>query len=639
MGLDAQSAMTSPALDRRRTGPPARTADANWFVWVWGPDAEALVERAARHRQDATLDAPTVVRGGDFGLAYAPGSRASLRNESACAAAGDLVALIVGRVDDWGPLEGATAAATPREPDEPRPRWLRRLHTAQPRGDWLDHLSGTFATLIYDRREGALYVGRDPLRGQAVFWHRGPGGRLILSSHLETLLALPDISPRLNEHELFRYLFLNAASDGPATPVASINLVRADERMRFDPSGERCVSRWRPTVAEVRGSDEEVVRELRRRLEMAIGTATRAARHPAVALSGGVDSSALAALLARQHHATTITTHSVVYPEFAAERARVETFLRTAPVEGRLITPTPEEFAADFETLVRVTELPFHHPGYYSHFRAYESAAAAGADVLLVGEGADNSLGARGKFAAALILDVGRTEGWARAIREARLLARDRGWTYLVGSPLLSLVPGPVRTRLWARYSGATMPSAWKTRFGPVPREPRWRDELTATLTAQLSPMFATELLGFERMAAHFGVEIQFPFLDPSVTEWVLGLAPRLRIRNGRLKWALRAALAGLVPDDIRLNRGKVGFTFPFRTWAAGRLRGFLREVLRDAAHREYADGDLHLRRFEAYLTRPTWLHEAALWRIVNLEAWRRLVLERGTLPARWFEA
>ena len=631
--------MTSAALDQRRTVPPARTADANWFVWVWGPDAEALVERAARHRQDATRGAPTVVRGGDFGLAYAPGSRASLRNESACAAAGDLVALIVGRVDDWGPLEGATATATPREPDEPRPRWLRRLHTAQPRGDWLDHLSGTFATLIYDRREGALYVGRDPLRGQAVFWHRGPGGRLILSSHLETLLALPDISPRLNEHELFRYLFLNAASDGPATPVASINLVRADERMRFDPSGERCVSRWRPTVAEVRGSDEEVVRELRRRLEMAIGTATRAARHPAVALSGGVDSSALAALLARQHHATTITTHSVVYPEFAAERARVETFLRTAPVEGRLITPTPEEFAADFETLVRVTELPFHHPGYYSPFRAYESAAAAGAEVLLSGIGAGTVLGELVRHVPFLIRDLNRTEGVGRALGEARHLVQGRGWPFLLGYPLLSIVPGPVRTRLWERYSGATMPSAWKTRFGPVPRHQRWGGDLATSVAAEISPTLAPEILGYDRMGTHFGVEIRYPFLDHGVMEWLLGLAPRLRLRNGYMKWVLRASVAGLVPDEIRLNRGKLGFTFPFRTWAAGRLRGFLREVLRDAAHREYADGDLHLRRFDAYLTRPTWMHEAAIWRIVNLEAWRRLVLERDTLPARWFEA
>jgi asparagine synthetase B (glutamine-hydrolysing) len=351
-----------------------------------------------------------------------------------------------------------------------------------------------------------------------VFWVRA-AGTLILCSHVSTLLALPSVSAHLNEEAASRYLFWNRISDTPETLVESIYQVCADERIRLDSGGATCVHRWAPRIATVSDDDQDTTEEFRRRLESAITAATRDSRRPAIALSGGLDSSALAALLVRQRASGSVATHSVTYGQFASERARITRFIQEVPVRSTVVAPEPEEFAADLETLVRVADLPFTHPGYYTHFRAYKSAGSAKADVVLIGEGSDGSFGARARFGSTLIRDLALNEGILYAFREARNLARNNGWNYVLGERLLQLFPKRLQARVIWQAWGCDVPPAWRSRvdgFAPSTR----RGSLTRVLARELSSLFAPEMWQYRRMGSHFGLDVRYPFLDARVTEW-----------------------------------------------------------------------------------------------------------------------
>ena len=294
----------------------------------------------------------------------------------------------------------------------------------------------------------------------------------------------------------------------------------------------------------------------------------------------------------------------------------LKTFLRMTPVDGRLIDPTPEEFAADFETLVRVTELPFHHPGYYTHFRAYESAAPDGRRRRAEGRGIRQRRSEElARHIPLVILDFGRAEGAASALREARHLVRDRGWPFLVGYPLLSVVPGGgPDPALGALFRGHHAPRAWKARFGPVPRHQRWRgglhDQLWRRRCRPCRHPRSSGSTGWRRTSAWRSVIRSWTRVS---CEWVLGLAPRFRVRNGLLKWVLRIERrrGPRARRNSTESEGRSVSPSPSGPGRRAHCDSFMREVLRDAARREYADGDLHLRRFDAYLSRPTWMHEA----------------------------
>ena len=114
------------------------------------------------------------------------------------------------------------------------------------------------------------------------------------------------------------------------------------------------------------------------------------------------------------------------------------------------------------------------------------------------------------------------------------------------------------------------------------------------------------------------------PFMDHRVVEFLFSLPDESRVGAGYTKRVLRLAAQGLVPDNTRLNRVKMGFNAPLVEWFSGPLRDWLRDVLSDSRCRQspHFDGRFIARRFESWLESPSWNQAWQFWPPVHYVLW-----------------
>jgi asparagine synthase (glutamine-hydrolysing) len=153
------------------------------------------------------------------------------------------------------------------------------------------------------------------------------------------------------------------------------------------------------------------------------------------------------------------------------------------------------------------------------------------------------------------------------------------------------------------------------------PKYPVLDAHVARTITQDLPALLHYE----DRNSMAFSVEARLPFLDHRLVEWLVQVPPELKLSKGMTKVMLRQAMAGVLPDDVRLRTDKMGFATPEDEWLRGpwrvqiesllnsdrmRARHYWRvDVLKDW-YRRYCDGNLAV--------------GPAVWRWVNLELWLR---------------
>jgi asparagine synthase (glutamine-hydrolysing) len=400
---------------------------------------------------------------------------------------------------------------------------------------------------------------------------------------------------------------------------------------------------------------DEVGADLRAMLGRAIARRLRGDQPVGVMLSGGLDSTSVAAVATTLADVTGYTAALPEHPEID-ESQLVATLARGVPlsvasaeVRSPSAFPTALEYLADWE-------LPLTGPGALFEHPLAELAARDGVGLLIDGQGGDELFG-RSEY---LIADA------VRAGRPRRVLDLARGLAGGVGRPRRDLgaivlhwgvkpaLPHGVhrlvrRIRPPRRYGAAWLsddasravartedPWDWKRPRGV----PRW-------WAGQLDRMTGLrERFGVQEYVRHrgasAGVRSRSPLLDPDLVERMLAVAPELAFRSALGRPVLREAVRGLSPDAVRLRDGKAdlsAFLHPSVTGAGSdAIARLLREP--DARVLRYVRRDA----LERILDRTRAVERGslplaiALWRIGNIELWLRLQ-EDTAFPQRFLGA
>jgi asparagine synthase (glutamine-hydrolysing) len=298
------------------------------------------------------------------------------------------------------------------------------------------------------------------------------------------------------------------------------------------------------------------------------------------------------------------------------------------------VTPTADELVRDLPALAAAQDEPFPSASVYSQWRVMQLAAEAGVRVLLDGQGADEVLGGYRYHLGPFLAETARTQGWRAAAREVERLHA----TSQVARPLLAgllayhalPVPRAVRARAVARFAShrrldaAVLDPELRRRSEPAasarhrPRATLLEERREGLLRTSLPALLRYE----DRNSMAFSVEARTPFLDFRLVERALALPASQLVRDGWTKAILRDAMAGLLPESVRLRRDKIGFASPEARW--------LREIA--PAVREWLGPGTRV----AGLVRPEALAhwragsddalaaQPGLWRVLSLELWMR---------------
>lgn len=428
-------------------------------------------------------------------------------------------------------------------------------------GHWeaLDRFIGPWALLLLDRETREAHLARDPTGERMLCWHAGPA-RLLIASEPAALLADPGVPREPDAETLAAYFAMREPAPG-ATFFRAVRQVPAGHRVVISATGERRHRFWDPDLSLFRGSEADSVERFRELLGLAIRAQLRAPGPAAVLMSGGLDSTTVAAHAARISK-TPVRAVSWRFrgpgdPAAADESAFAQAMMTVAGLEPVWVDGDGCLPLRGIETDDTDPGLPFENPYRELHAAAFAAAAAGGSRALLTGHFSDEMY--HGVDAWWLRDCLARGE-WAAAARgvcdELRWSSRPDVWTPGLRRALGVLLLGSA----WERLRSLRSP-AWLTPFGreavrhlregPAPLPAR-HPEQAETLLAPFAMMgIAAEM----RRARRHGIELRFPFRDRRLIELALRLPAHHLARPGWRKRLVWLAADGWLPDAVRLRR------------------------------------------------------------------------------------
>ncbi len=500
----------------------------------------------------SAFDSPT----GSIRLAELPVARAASGGTGLATDPERRIALALdGRIDRWGPPE----AAPPPQGESDAERLLRRYLSL---GEaFLDDVRGSYVVALLDARAHLALAARDGL-GNRYAAYTLDSQRFALASDDAALLALPGVSAELDPLRLAEF-YGSAELAGDETFFRGVRALLPGEMLLVERDAVRRRVFDRPDLAArvAASSWEEYVEVFAERLREAVARRLRGVARAAVWLSGGLDSGPVAALAAARLGATAgaASLMGLCWEVGHAAGDELAWARAVGAHAGFPVESVPCADADPFRPLARWpvrASTPEQTAYRWYHERSYERASALGAEVVLWGFGGDMLYAAPRRW----LWDLARAEGVGRAIDRLREAAAERGWRRVLRSELLGPVLRPRRRLTRTPASWLTPRSrALLSDRAPWPpgrdaaRRPRQAERLLALLDAFGIAVEAAD-------AARHGLALATPLRDRDLVELALAVPDHLLLQGAETRPVLRAAVRGLVPEEIRLRRGKGSF-------------------------------------------------------------------------------
>ena len=434
-----------------------------------------------------------------------------------------------------------------------------------------NHLLGDYAFAVWDPQTRTLFCARDHI-GCRPFYYALTPAHFVFASTVETVLAAPGISDEPDERMIASYLSQFSTNRGPHTFFRMVRKLLPGHACtiaaaRSSSSPMRVERYWHPerTPKAAPAGDDEYAAELLRLTARAVEDRLRGGP-VGVHLSGGLDSSGIAALAARELHRAGGSSPPAFSrlrplgdeppaPRYAPEYAAID---QVAAREGLRVrhcqTVSPDDWVALFRHHTDL-RFPIKHPVEENVLR---SAAQQGLSVLLSGLGGDEGVSFNGRGYYTHLLLRGR---WRRLAAECRTGEKD--WMRVMARCFLELVD----PRLF-RYLATKGRRGWRSSFPdgywlispafaqrvrPLPDARNFRELGVAHYQRRLW-RHGSFITGMEHNAVNgrlHGIEYRYPLLDRRLLEFALSLPPE-QFRHGRHdRWVMRRAFRSVLPPEV----------------------------------------------------------------------------------------
>ncbi|MGA1985107.1 MAG: asparagine synthase (glutamine-hydrolyzing) [Candidatus Sulfotelmatobacter sp.] len=521
----------------------------------------------------------------------------------------------------------------------------------------VQELRGMFAFAIWDSRTRRLFVARDRL-GIKPLYYRLARGLFLFGSEIKVILAHPEVSAEFHRAVLPEYLAFGYLS-GAETFYEGIRKLMPGHWLEIDQGGQsedgelRTEQYWdlSPGLDENLRDESYYVNTYRGLLEDAVSSHLMSDVPLGVFLSGGLDSSAVAALMTRLRGGP-IETFSVGYAEHAySELPYARSVAQHLNAIHHEVMVSEREFFDTLPKLIWHEDEPIVWPSSVALYFAARLARER-VTVVLTGEGSDETLAGYGRYAFTLknsafdriyrrlvpgalrrrVRDSISNSNWIGSTLRRKLthtfLAKDgNSWTEFYFDNFFSafgeqeqagLLEDEVAREFETGACYRNVLDYWEDSSG---------DLLQRLLYTDIKTYLVELLMKQDNMSMAASVESRVPFLDHGLVEFVMRIPPALSLQLGG-KGILKKAVADLLPRSI-VHRPKLGFPTPWSQWLAGprleAIQGLLLE--KRSTDRGFFKPAAIERLFQEHQARYR-DHCDRIWRLLNFELWHRVCLE-----------
>ena len=512
-----------------------------------------------------------------------------------------------------------------------------------------------FAFALWDEGRRRLLLARDRLGIKPLYYHLTRDA-LVFGSEIKAVLAAPEVCAEMRRTAIPEYLAFGYMT-GPETLFQGIHKLMPGHTMVVGENGIADIEEYWDLAEPVKTEDQPesfYADTYRSMLEGAVSSHLMSGVPLGVFLSGGIDSSTVAAMMAQRHEH--LATFSVGYAEEGqSELGYARTVAEHLGSEHHEVRVSEREFFSALPKLIWHEDEPIAWPSSVSlYFLA--RLAREHVTVVLSGEGSDETLGGYGRYPWTLlnarldrlyrhIAPASMRRGVRKLVSESRFLNGDlrrkfqhtflgrdaSDWLFAYFEDYYSafseaeqkvllvddLVPEPGDA-----YRNPL--SYWEKSSGPP---------LSRLLYTNIKSYLVELLMKQDNMSMAASVESRVPFLDHELVEFALRIPPKFKIRGQRGKHVLKKAVGDLLPESI-LHRRKMGFPTPIRQWLQGPQLDVVQEVITGprSAERCFFEPQALGRLFDEHRTDHR-DHTDRIWRLLNLEHWCRIFLD-GEAPA-----
>ena len=513
---------------------------------------------------------------------------------------------------------------------------LLEMYAAEGR-DALRRLRGMFAFAIWDTRSGELFCARDPFGIKPLYYTQAEGGaQFRFASERKALLGPGEVSV-IDPDALRRYLSFQYVP-APATMTPPVRCLPPGHYLTARPGGPvESFRYWRPVLRPAKSPAPETPERILAALRDSVLAHLRSDVPLGAFLSGGVDSAAICAIAAQARPGMATFTAGFARAGYSEIEEAQET-AQALGLRANTYVIRPDEFAARLPQIIWQLDDPMADAAAIPlWFVAREARRQV--KVVLSGEGADELFGGYGVYyQPGVVRAATRLPGWGRSSAQAMA---DRIRAGQKGKGLLERIATPLRSRyignanifpaedvdVLTRYGGGTAYDVTEPIFDQA-ADSELDDVATMQLIDINTWLPGDILVKADRASMAHGLELRSPFLDREVMAVASRLARAEKTAATTTKFALREAVAPLLPQEAS-ERRKLGFPVPIGHWFRGELSGYADQVVREARTEEWLDKraviDV-LRRFRAGDPEAPWRQ---VWALVVFSLWHQIYVER----------
>ena len=505
----------------------------------------------------------------------------------------------------------------------------------------LEHLRGMFALGIWDNARQTLFLARDRIGKKPLFYFHN-GQTFIFASEIKCLLEYPGIDRQVDFEALYDYFKYMYVPD-PKTIYKGIRKLPPGHFLVYSREGTRVEEYWDISFSHKKILDEQqAAEELLALLEQCVRIRQISDVPLGAFLSGGIDSSGVVALMARQQ-ARPVTTCSIGFDEQAFNETAF------ARVIAEKYQTDHHEFTVRQNAEKILPKLVYHFDEPFADASAVPTyyvskLARSKVTVALSGDGGDENFAGYEKYH---IDDIeNRFRNLLPALLRNTLFPPLSRFLYRMHSVQLqkgaTLLAALSRSPDYGFYLTNTdfHDDLWKsvinddTRravadYDPfdVTRHYYWKADTDNHLARILYTDLKTYLPGgilvkVDRMSMANSLEVRAPILDHRIVEFAASLPEGFKYRHGEKKYILKQAFKKILPDEI-MYRPKMGFSIPLSTWFRGELKTFAHKNLtgEESGLKHFFNQSALLRIWEDHQTGKR-DYSNVLWRLLLFELW-----------------
>jgi asparagine synthase (glutamine-hydrolysing) len=437
-----------------------------------------------------------------------------------------------------------------------------------------ERLRGMWGLIIYDRKRGKLIASRDRMGIKPLYYFQH-NGYIAFASEIKQFLALPEFTPRADKAVIKEYLNTgfevnNRTFFENVVPLLPGTFMEIEVR---DPLATVSKSYWNPETIVPDVDDYDLAsgrfaEEFRRGVSIHL----RSDVPVGCQLSGGVDSSAVFALMQKeykvQHHVHSFTVRFPGYEK--DETPFVDKILAGTGAVPHFTTPDAATFLDDLKEFIWHHDEPVGSFAHYAGFALAKLIRSNHIKVVLNGQGGDEILGGYWQQYFSYLFSLTRRGNFASLAGHFVNALASHG-----NEELVTQVPAMLRRY---RSRNRAKPFRFTPQFEKEPPLHFYGNYFNMSESARrvfdIRNLILPRLLKWDdRNLMAFGVEGRYPFLDHRVIETALSFNTKTLYKDGWTKYPLRMAMRDTIPKDIYFRKSKWGFETPQQNWLAGPLK------------------------------------------------------------------